>query len=324
MCTAISFKANNHYFGRNLDLYYNYREQITVTPRNFPIKFSMLGELKNHYAIIGMATVEEVFPLYYDAMNEKGLAAAALNFPGNAHYFNPQKGRVNLAPFEVILWVLSNFSTVDEVENAAKNLNIVNIDFSPDLPNTPLHWMISDKNRSLVLEQVGDGLKIHNNPIGVLTNNPPFEVQTTLLQNYWYLSAKNPEKIFLKNLKSKPYSLGMGGIGLPGDASSPSRFVRAAFVLENSVCDGEEIAEVGQFFHILSSVEQQKGVTEVKKNLFEYTLYSSCLNTGKGIYYYTTYQNRSITGVDMKREDLNSNSLICYDLIKNEKIFFQN
>ena len=158
----------------------------------------------------------------------------------------------------------------------------------------------------------------------MLTNNPPFEVQTTLLQNYWYLSAKNPEKIFLKNLKSKPYSLGMGGIGLPGDASSPSRFVRAAFVLENSVCDGEEIAEVGQFFHILSSVEQQKGITEVKKNLFEYTLYSSCINTQKGVYYYVTYENRSITAVDMCKEDLNSSELITYGLIKKENITFQN
>lgn len=324
MCTAISFKAESHYFGRNLDLYYNYNEQITITPRNFPLAFRMTEDLKNHYAIIGMATVEDGYPLYYDAVNETGLAAAGLNFPENAVYFESQAGKINVAPFELIPWLLGNFKSVDEVERAAKNLNITSLNFNNDFPNSPLHWMVSDKNRSLVLEPMADGLKIHKNPLGVLTNNPPFEVQMLLLQQYSRLSNKNPQKTFSDNIKAKPFSLGMGGIGLPGDMSSPSRFVRAAFVKENSVLSGDEADEIGQFFHILSSVEQPNGVTEVKENIFEYTLYSSCLNTQKGIYYYTTYHNRSVTAVDMNKEDLNANSLVTYDLIKKENITFQN
>ncbi|MBE6760679.1 MAG: choloylglycine hydrolase family protein [Ruminococcaceae bacterium] len=324
MCTAISFSAKNHYFGRNLDLYYNYNEQIVITPRNFCLNFRMEESQKNHYSIIGMATVEDGFPLYYDAMNEKGLAVAALNFPNNARYYRVEKGKINIAPFELIPWILGSFGWVDEVEQAVKALNLVDVSFSADLPNSPLHWMISDKTDSLVLEPMEGGIKVHRNPLGVLTNNPPFEQQMLLLQNYSKLSPKNPEKTFSPRIKAKPYSLGLGGWGLPGDMSSPSRFVRAAFIKENSVCGSQETDEIGQFFHILTSVEQQNGVTEVEKGKFEYTLYSSCLSTFTGVYYYTTYQNRSITAVDMKRENLNSSNLIFYDLVKDEKITFQN
>ena len=324
MCTAISFMAKNHYFGRNLDLYYSYNERVTVTPRSFPLEFRMANGLKNHYAFIGMATVENGFPLYYEAMNEKGLAIAALNFPKNAHYYAPKKDKINIAPFELIPWVLGNFSSLDEVQQEVQRLNLVNINFSKELPLSPLHWMISDKTGSLVLEPMADGLKVFQNPIGVLTNNPPFDTQMLLLQQYSGLSPKNPEKFFIPNVKVNPYSLGMGAIGLPGDMSSPSRFVRAAFVKQNSVCETDEVTEVGQFFHILSSVEQQKGVTEVEEGVYEYTLYSSCLNTDTGVYYYTTYQNRSITAVDMKKEKLNQSFLITYALERQEKINYQN
>lgn len=324
MCTAISYKAKNHYFGRNLDLYYNYNEQVTVTPRSYTLNFRMVQPLERHYAFIGMATVEKDYPLYYEAMNEKGLAIAALNFPENAHYYEPEQGKINITPFELIPWVLGRFGTVDEVEREIINLNLVSINFSTSLPLSPLHWMISDKKRSLVLEPMKNGIKCFENPIGVLTNNPPFDIQMLFLQQYSGLSAKNPKKSFLNDIKLKPYSLGMGSIGLPGDMSSPSRFVRAAFIKENSVCDGDKADEIGQFFHILGSVEQPKGVTEVKEGLYEYTLYSSCLDTDAGVYYYTTYQNRSITAVDMKKENLKGSKLVVYDLVKNENVTFKN
>ena len=293
-------------------------------PRSFPLVFRMTESLKKHYAFIGMATVENGFPLYYDASNEKGLAVAGLNFPENARYFAPKSDKINLAPFELIPWLLGNFESVDEVERAIQGINIVNVNFSDRLLNTPLHWMISDKTGSVVLEPMAEGLKIYRNPIGVLTNNPPFDLQMLLFQQYCRLSSQNPKKTFSSKVKAKPFSLGMGGIGLPGDMSSPSRFVRASFVKENSVCDGDESARVGQFFHILSSVEQAKGVTITDDGRAEYTLYSSCINTQIGVYYYTTYYNRSITAVDMNNEDLNANSLITYDLCKKENITFQN
>ena len=324
MCTAISFNSVDHYFGRNLDLYYSYNEKIIVTPQKFPFDFRMEGEIKNHYAFIGMATLSDNFPLYYDGVNEAGLGIAALNFPENACYSGFKKGKINLAPFELIPWVLSKFSSVKQAAEELKKLNLVDVDFSSELLNSPLHWLISDKHQSIVVEPVAEGVKIYENPIGVLTNNPPFETQMLLLQNYSSLSAKYPEKSFSPLIKPKPYSLGMGAMGLPGDPSSPSRFVRAAFTKLNSPRCENELASVGQFFHILGSTEQQKGVSATKDGRLEYTLYSCCINTNKGIYYYTTYGNRSITAVNMQKEKLCSECLITFDLQKDERIHLQN
>lgn len=314
MCTAISFKVKDHYFGRNLDLYYNYNEQVVVTPRNYKFDFQMAGDSTRHFAFIGMATVADGYPLYYDGANEKGLGVAALNFPNNAYYLPPKENKINIASFEVIPFLLCNFKTVEEVLNAAENMNIINDSFSKDFSPSPLHWLVSDEKSSLVLEPVVNGLKIHKNPLGVLTNNPPFETQMLYLQNFWHLSNKNPQKSFLSSLPLNLYSLGMGALGLPGDTSSPSRFVKAAFLKENSVCDTDENSAVSQFFHVLSSVEQVKGATLTDSGEYEYTIYSSCVNTSKGVYYYTTYNNRTVSAVEMGKENLESNALITFDL----------
>ena len=324
MCTAISFKAKDHYFGRNLELYYKNNETITNTPRKFPLKFRKTEDILTHYAFIGVSTVDNNYPLYYDATNEKGLSMAGLNFPKNAHYPEFQEEKLNIAPFEIIPWVMGKFSSVNEAVEELKSVNLVGINYSEEMPLSPLHFIISDKEKSVTLESTVDGLKIYDNPVGVLTNNPTFDTQMLLLQNYSGLSRENHRESFSDIIESNPYSLGMGAMGLPGDFSSPSRFVKAVFVKLNSLCDDDENSAVGQFFHILSSVEQPKGSVKVEKEKYEYTLYSSCCNTDKGIFYYTTYENRSITAVDMNKEDLNGNSLITYPFLKGEKITLQN
>ena len=117
---------------------------------------------------------------------------------------------------------------------------------------------------------------------------------------------------------------GMGGMGLPGDLSSASRFIKAAFTRLNSISGDTESESISQFFHILGSVAQQRGLTQVRPGEYEITLYSSCCNTDKGIYYYTTYENSRITGVDMRLEDLNGSSLVCYPLILGQQVHLQN
>ena len=324
MCTAITYKTSDHYFGRNLDLERSYFENVVVTPRKFKFDFRNISSFVSHYAMIGMATVQGCYPLYYEATNEKGLSIAALNFPGNADYKPYTEGKENVAPFEFIPYILGRSADISEAREMLYSLNLTDENFSDELPNSPIHWIISDRERSLTVESVAEGLKIYENPIGVLTNNPPFETQMLLLQNYSSLSAKYPEKSFSPLIKPKPYSLGMGAMGLPGDPSSPSRFVRAAFTKLNSPRCENELASVGQFFHILGSTEQQKGVSATKDGRLEYTLYSCCINTNKGIYYYTTYGNRSITAVNMQKEKLCSECLITFDLPKYERIHLQN
>ena len=293
-------------------------------PRNYEFNFRHKQNIKNHYAIIGMAYVTENYPLYYEAVNEKGLGIAGLNFVGNAQYNKKIKGKDNITQFEFIPWILSQSTTVKEAKKLIEKINFLDEPFSTNLPLAQLHWIISDSIESITVEAVKDGIKIYENPVGVLTNNPTFDKQMFELNNYMNLSTKSPKNTFAKSLNLEKYSRGMGAIGLPGDLSSQSRFIRAAFVKMNSVSKEEEKESVSQFFHILNSVEQQRGCCELDDGIFEITIYTSCCNASKGIYYYTTYDNHQITAIDMHKENLNSENLIRYPLIKDEQIKMQN
>lgn len=319
MCTAITYRTGNFYFGRNLDLEYHYREGVTITPRNYPFILRGGTTLSRHYAMIGMATVSEGYPLYYEATNEKGLSLAGLSFPQNAVYYEHAEDKHNVAPFELIPWLLGTCASVQEALEKLHNINLWNTPFSKEFPLSPLHWLLADKERALVLEPLKTGLKIHDNPVGVLTNNPPFDFHMHNLANYINLTSEPPANRLCPSLDLKPYSLGMGAIGLPGDPSSASRFIRATFTKLNSISGEGEAESVSQFFHILGSVEQVRGVTMVREDEYEYTLYSSCCNTDRGIYYYTTYEDRSITAIDMHKENLEGNALISIPLSHNKR-----
>ena len=324
MCTAITYKTKNHYFGRNLDLEISYNEMVIITPKNYPFQFRKNKELKKHYAIIGMGIVVDDYPLYFDATNEKGLSMAGLNFPENADYKEEQEGLDNISPFEFIPWILGQCANIHEVKEKFKKINLVSINFSKELTLSPLHWIISDKETSITVECVKEGLKIYDNPVGVLTNNPTFDMQLFSLNNYMYLSTKNPVNLFSEKIKLNIYSRGMGAMGLPGDLSSQSRFVKAVFTKMNSISGDSESESISQFFHILESVYQQKGCVLVNEDKYEFTLYSSCCNTDKGIYYYKTYENSQITGVDMQKENIEDDKLITYSLVRGQKINMQN
>ncbi|HEY6642188.1 choloylglycine hydrolase [Povalibacter sp.] len=323
MCTAANYTTKDHYFGRNLDLEFSYNESVCITPRNYVFELRKVPSLESHYAIIGMATVADGYPLYYDATNERGLSMAGLNFPENCDYKPEASSKTNIASFEFIPWILGRCATVDEAKQALADLNLVNIAFSDKFPPSPLHWIISDRNASITVESVKEGLKVYDNPIGVLTNNPPFDIQRFRLNDFMSLSIEPPENHFFPDLKLDIYSRGMGAMGLPGDLSSASRFVKAAFTKGNSLSGDSESESISQFFHILGSVAQQRGLVKVGDK-FEITIYSSCCNTDKGVYYYTTYENSQITGVDMHHADLDGRELVSFPLIKGQKINMQN
>ena len=325
MCTAITYNTKNSYFGRNLDLEYSYDERITVTPRNYRFDLRHHESINEHFAIIGMAFVVDDYPLYYDAMNEHGLAAAGLNFPGNAKY-NPlnDKCRYNITSFEFIPWILSQCKCVNEAKALLSDLNITDDRFSDQLPTSPLHWMIADPEKSIVVEQTASGLHVYDNPTGVMTNNPTFDMQLFNLNNYMHISTEPAKNTFAKDLDLDSYSRGMGGIGLPGDLSSASRFVKVAFTKLNSRSESDEWSSINQFFHILKSVEQQRGCVHIEGDKYEITIYSSCCNLNTGVYYYTTYDNPQINAVDMHKEDLDGDTLKTYPLNLDESINWQN
>ena len=234
MCTCIDLKTKDYYFGRNLDLDERFGEKVVITPRNYKFDWKNGSTIFTKYAMIGMASVVQNYPLYAEAANERGLAMAGLYFPQNAYFFEPKDSNLNLAPYELIPYFLGQYATVAEIKNNIKNLNITNIPFSKGLPIADLHWMISDGENCIVLEQMKDGLKIYDNPVGVLTNNPPFDYHLMNLNNYMNLTPNNKEKGFSNKINLQAYGQGMGAIGLPGDASPASRFIRAAFYKLNS------------------------------------------------------------------------------------------
>lgn len=294
MCTCITYKNGGFYFGRNMDLDYSFGEKVTVTPRKFPLKFRSGDSMEQHYAMIGMASGEKHFPLYAEAVNERGLCMAGLNFPENAFYQKETGNGAELASFELIPWVLGRCGSVEEAEKFLKGMQITETAFSPKLPSAPLHWMLADQKKCIVLEPVREGLRICENPFGVLTNNPPFEYHRMNLNNYLNLTRQSPSNRFAKDLDLHPCSQGMGAVGLPGDASSASRFVRAAFLNWNSSVPGREISDVAQVFHILDSTAVVRGTVVTEHGTYEFTTYSCCMNPQKGIYYYKTYENSRI------------------------------
>ena len=324
MCTAATYQTRDFYFGRTLDYDFSYGEEVVVTPRNFPFPFLEKGILETHYGMIGMAHVEDGYPLYYDAVNEKGLCMAGLNFVGNAVYHDRKEGKDNLAQYEWISWILSRCATVEEACALVEKANLLKVSFRGKYPLAQLHWMISDRERSVVVEPLKEGLRLYENPVGVLTNNPPFETQLFSLESHGNLSAGPAKMGFAPGMEGKPYSRGMGALGLPGDLTSQSRFVRAAFVRMNSISGEGEKESVSQFFHILNSVDQQRGCCLLENGSCEITIYTSCCNADKGIYYYTTYDNHQITGVSMQKANLEGKALARFPLILEEQILEQN
>ena len=286
MCTAIAFHGKEFYFGRTLDHARSYGEEVVLAPRNFPLVFREAEDLPRHLAIMGMAHVENGYPLFYDAMNEAGLCMAGLNFTGFARYGHP--GRDRIAPFEFLPWVLGRCEDLDCAKSLLQSICLTRTDFSAALPCARLHWIIADRSGALTVESTGDGLHIYDNPVGVLPNDPTFPHQRKLLDRE---------------------------ADLPGDLSSTSRVRRIAFTKSHARTAGT----VGDFFHILDIVTQVPGC-----NGDMFTRYTSCCAPQEGVYYYTTYENRAITAVDLHRENLDGTALSVFDLVKTQQFLPQN
>lgn len=318
MCTAIVYK---NYCGRTLDLDVSYGERVTVTPRRFPLTFRHLPPLKTHPALIGMATVEGGVPLYFEAANECGLFAAALNFPHLAQYAPPRADRQSATPFEVIPWLLGQCESLAEARDLLSETCVCDTAFSAAMPNTPLHWFVADKTGAIAVEAVAEGLCVYDDPVRVLTNSPSFPYHMTHLADYMGVSALPPQNRFGGEAALAPYSRGMGGMGLPGDLSSASRFVRAAFLRENAHSEGA--GDLAQFFHVLDGVAHPRGSVRLADGGEQITVYTSAYDADKGICYYTTYENRRITAVDMHRTDLDGDTLVTYPLRKKEDVYWE-
>lgn len=318
MCTSMAIRKGGYCFGRNMDIDYSFGEQIVVTPKNFPLIFKKIPVLSEHYAFIGTAAVINDTPLYADGMNEKGLCVAALKFPDNAFYCEKSDSQKNAAaPYEIISLILGKCCSVKEAAELLSVTDIINEPFDSSTPLSPLHWHISDKESSITVEHTCEGIKIYDNPYDILTNNPPFPFHRENLSLYLGLTAAQPEA----QNEPGPFGLGFGAVGLPGDFSPTSRFVRGSFLLKNSPSG---ISPVTQLFHVLEGVSIPKGAVITPDAKFHYTTYTCCMETKTLTYYYKTYRSGSICAVRMTEEIMEGNELISLPQLNEQKFFLQN
>lgn len=323
MCTSIALTTSSTYTGRNLDLEYAFGEKVVITPRNLRLEFHKMPALETHQAIIGMASVAEGYPLYAEAVNESGVYMAGLNFPGNAYYPPEGDAKEALAPYELIPYLLGTCKTAAEAAEQMERIPLLGVPFRPNMPLAPLHWHIADKHGAFVAEPMADGVKVYPDPVGVLTNNPTFPFHLTNLTQYRGLSAAQPDNSLDPALELPTFGQGMGAIGLPGDWSPASRYVRTAFCKRNSVCEDSEESSISQFFHLLDTVAMPRGSVRTPEGNCDITRYSCCINTDTGTYYYKTYDNCAITAVALTEERRAGNKLLEFPLDTKLRITWQ-
>ena len=309
MCTSISF-CNRGLYGRNLDLEYHFGEQVVITPRAYEFTFHHHEPLPQHYAMIGMASVAQNTPLYAEAANEKGLYMAGLYFPDNAHYFaEPDPRATNLAPYELIPLVLGSCATAAQAKARLQKVRLVAIPFAPGYPLAALHWQVAGPDGSFLMEPREDGLHFYEDVAGVLTNNPPYPYQIMNLNNYRGISPRTPENTFAPALDLKVYGQGFGGMGLPGDASPMSRFVKIAFLRQHAVFPEDRPGQVSQFFHLLDAVSMVRGSVLTPEARCDETTYSCCIDTQEQVYYYKTYHSGCLHAVRLTQTAMTGDKL---------------
>ena len=266
MCTCLSLRGDHLYFARNMDLDCDFARTAVRAPRAFP-----LAGRRRHYAVAGVAQVREGIPYFAEGLNERGLYVAGLYFPDAVY---AAKG---MAPHVFMTSALALCASASEAARLLTNTDISGE--GVDGPAPPLHWMLADRTRTLVVERRAEGRFVHENAFGVLTNSPPFPFHADNMRQYMGISASSPACGWHP---LTPFGVGFGGIGLPGDGSPASRFVRAAFLRANA--KGASLFDV---FGILRSLAFPAGLARTERGE-ERTLYSSVADADDGIFYYAT------------------------------------
>ncbi len=310
MCTNITWKNNTNFIGRNMDIGFDFDKKIVITPRNFILNFMEEKPIKKHYAIIGTAQITNNYPLYCEAFNEKGLYIAGLNYPNNTKYYEFSKDKSNISVNELIPWILSQCSNIKEAKALIKKTNILNKTIDSNLPIPSLHFILSDDSTSLVIECEKDEMKVYENNIGILTNNPSYDIHIKNLNNYNHVTPINKIENLKKENQITHFCTGLGTIGLPGDYSSQSRFIKAYYLKNHSIAN-TDYESVLQMFHMLNSVAFVKGSVIDEHDNLDITIYSSCCDIKNLTYYFKTYNSSNIQAV--KLNNLDNKQLVIYD-----------
>ncbi|MFD1199429.1 linear amide C-N hydrolase [Brucella gallinifaecis] len=313
-CTSFVLPTSDgsRVYGRTMEFAYPINSEMIVLPRNYSFKADMpegqSGKAwESKYAAVGMNAFGVT--ALADGMNEKGLTGGVLYFPGFAGYAEPGTGKSDdsLAPWDFLTWALTNFATVAEVKAALDNVSVVGVQQKDMGIVPPLHYTLHDATgASIVIEPVDGKLTVHDNPLGVMTNAPSFDWHMTNLRNYVKLSPQNVKPVKILGTEVSPLGGGSGMLGIPGDTTPPSRFIRAsAFVLSaQPVASGVESVRLAE--HIVNNFDIPKGWIDAPGMPLEYTQWSTIGDIKNQAYYIKTYDDPVLRGVEFKNLDLDA------------------
>lgn len=329
MCTSLTLKSldDKNFLARTMDFPLTFNESVHLIPRNF--KWNSVAdkkEYKSKYASLGMSIVMNNHPVLADGINEKGLCCATLYFPGFAHYSKElSEKKINLAPYDFVYFVLSNCANLEEVIEKVKMVDFIDVPLSFLGITPPLHWTVTDRSgRSIAIENTIEGLKITENPIGVMTNSPEIGWHLTNLRQYIGANPIQNKEVKWGELNLNAFGQGSGTFGIPGDYTPPSRFIRAAYLKHVSVPANDEIEGVTSIFHILANCEVPKGAVLKDGKDLDFTLYTAAMCSESCTYYYKTYENSQIEAINMLNENLEMLEIKSYHNSKKQQIEYQN
>lgn len=326
MCTSLTYQMENgaNALGRTMDFGFVLDPDAYMIPRKYPWKSQIDGTAyETRYGLAGLARKLEENIVFADGVNERGLACAVLYFAGYASYQqDAQQGMVNLAPHEVLFWLLSSCADTEEVENAVKQLRIVDSPVSLLGITPPFHWIVTDKNNnSIVIEPLEEGLVLHKNQVGVMSNSPDFAWHMTNVRNFIGLRPYQHKAVEIDGVTFAPFGQASGTVGLPGDYTPPSRFLRALFGKTTTINRAKDETEaITAIFHLLQSVTIPKGSVIKDDKSVDYTQYASCMCCASATYYFQTYDNCQICKIDLLRENLDGKEVRKWDVPREQQV----
>ena len=329
MCTAMTLKTkdNHHFFGRNLDVPQSYGQHVLTVPRQF--KWKNTSNQTPHtatYACVGMGIVLANHPLLFDAVNEAGLAGAGLNFTRYAQFSDTAiQNQENVSSADFLYWALSQFSTVKSLKKALEVVVLTSIPAIPGLEVVKLHWIFTDlTGQSIVVEYMEDGMHVHDNPVGVLTNDPTFDWHLTNLKHYATLTSQSPQTVMMGDLSVTPFGSGTGRFGIPADGTPASRFISTVFYRDHVEVSEGEVSGVSALLEVLDRVVIPKGAEVNADQEKNFTLYQSAMCQESRTYYYADYHNRRLNAVRLTEQAASAKTITRFDYLATQDINFQN
>ena len=333
-CTGIRLiaKDGSVIHARTLEFATDLQSNVIVVPRGMERKGNTPDgnngmTWKTQYASVGANALD--LPIIVDGVNEAGMAIGLFYFPGYADYQTYDRATADktIGQLQLGSWILDNFASIDEMLKYLDNIVVTSVvTKGPNFP-MPVHYIVQEASgKSVVLEYVNGELNVHDNPLGVITNSPTYDWHMTNLRNYVNFSFTNAPDVKLGSVTLKPFGEGSGMLGMPGDFTPPSRFVRAAAFSQSAFPAESGNEAVLQAFHLLNNFDIPKGAvreneTDAQGNILaDYTLWTSAVDQKEKAFYFRTYDNSQIRRVALKDQDLNASKIKTISMDGKEQI----